>query len=350
MKENELIGESDVFHKLLDHVSALSKLARPVLVIGERGTGKELIAERIHYLSKVWDGPFIKLNCATLTPELLSSELFGHEAGSFTGAIKRHIGRFERARNGTIFLDEVAHTTLGMQEKILRVIEYGEFERIGGSDILKTNARIVAATNIDLPTACLEGKFREDLLDRLAFDVITIPPLRKRKGDILLLASHFAAKMSRELMREYPPEFSLNAQELLVNFLWPGNIRELKNVVERAVYKTAKSKRIVEHIQFDPFDSPYRPSKPAIKMDIQQASEESFSDNSLLQYAHHLMQTSPIDLKKVINEIEKNITIMTLQNNDYNQKKTAIALGITYDQLRGIIKKFKLQGSMQFRT
>jgi transcriptional regulator with GAF, ATPase, and Fis domain len=164
-----------------EHVSRVATLERPILVIGERGTGKELIGERLHFLSKRWEGPFVKVNCAALSETLLDSELFGHERGAFTGATEQRKGRFELADGGTIFLDEIATASQQVQEKLLRVVEYGEFQRLGGSRVLTTNVRIVAATNADLPAMAEAGEFRSDLLDRLAFDVITLPPLRARK-------------------------------------------------------------------------------------------------------------------------------------------------------------------------
>ena len=198
MQQN-LIGESPSFLSVLDKVSQLAPIERPILIIGERGTGKELIAQRLHYLSRRWDQPLISLNCSTLSEGLIDSELFGHESGSFTGSKGRHQGRFERAEGGTLFLDELATTPLAVQEKLLRVIEYGQYERVGGQKALSANVRLVCATNADLPDMALRGEFRADLLDRLAFDVITIPPLRERKEDITLLAEYYAIKMCREL-------------------------------------------------------------------------------------------------------------------------------------------------------
>ena len=169
-----MIGEAPAFLQVLEDVSRVASLAKPVLVVGERGTGKELIASRLHYLSERWEANYQKLNCAAISETLLESELFGHEAGSFTGASRAHQGRFERANGGTLFLDELATTSMRVQEKLLRVIEYGEFERLGGQKTITVNVRLVAATNVDLPTLAKQGKFRHDLLDRLAFDVITL--------------------------------------------------------------------------------------------------------------------------------------------------------------------------------
>ena len=174
-----IIGEAPAFLEMLEHVSRAAPLSKPVLVVGERGTGKELIASRLHYLSERWESSLVKVNCAALTETILESELFGHEAGAFTGAQRTHIGHFERADAGTLVLDELASISLRMQEKILRVIEYGEIQRVGGTDTLIVDVRIVGSTNADLRTLAADGRFRDDLLDRLAFDVITIPPLRE---------------------------------------------------------------------------------------------------------------------------------------------------------------------------
>lgn len=320
-KQLEFIGESDAFSELLTKASKVAKIGRPILVIGERGTGKELIAERVHFLSTVWDGPFLKINCATFTEELLASELFGHEAGSFTGATKRHLGIFERAHGGTVFLDEIANTSLRLQEKLLRVIEYGEFQRVGGSDTIRAKVRIVAATNEDLPTLCKEGSFRYDLLDRLAFDVLTLPPLRDRGEDIELLAEHFAMRMTRELKREYFVGFSKEALSSLNNYYWPGNVRELRNVIERAVFYHDSLDGPIEEIIFDPFTSCYRPIE----------AKEKVKDDKLPQ--------GPINLKETLAEYEKQIIKEYLKKNKGNQTITAKELGLSYNQFRGILRK-----------
>ncbi|MGL4713017.1 MAG: phage shock protein operon transcriptional activator, partial [Shewanella sp.] len=236
-QQDNLIGQSNALLEVLEHVSQIAPLSKPVLIIGERGTGKELIAERLHYLSKRWDQSFIKLNCSSLSENLLESELFGHESGAFTGAKGKHEGRFERADGGTLFLDELANTSGLIQEKLLRVIEYGEFERVGGSKTVQADVRLICAANEDLPSLAEAGEFRADLLDRLAFDVITLPPLRCRPEDIMTLAEYFAIGMARQLKLQLFSGFSAHAIEQLMTHDWPGNIRELKNVVERSVYR-----------------------------------------------------------------------------------------------------------------
>lgn len=257
------IGQSPAFLDMLAHVSQAAPLNRPVLVIGERGTGKELVAGRLALLSSRWSAPLIKLNCAALPDTLLDSELFGHEAGSFTGAQRRRPGRFELADRGTIFLDEIATASASVQEKLLRIIEYGSFERVGGSETLHVDVRVVAATNVNLPELAAAGKFRADLLDRLAFDVITVPPLRARRDDIPVLADHFATKMTCELGRPFFAGFADRAMEALAAHDWPGNVRELRNVVERSVYRSADPEKKLREVLLDPFASPFRPVNAA---------------------------------------------------------------------------------------
>jgi psp operon transcriptional activator len=325
-QDQQLIGESTAFLEVLEHVSRVAPLDRPVLVIGERGTGKELIAARIHFLSGRWDYPFIKMNCAALAESLLETELFGHEAGSFTGAAKRRLGRFELANKGSLLLDELSSTSSGVQEKILRVIEYGEFERVGGNETIHTNVRIIGATNDDLPGLAKNGKFRADLLDRLAFDVITLPPLRERLSDILTLANHFAVKMAGELGKDLFNGFSEQAQKELLEYAWPGNVRELKNVVERAVYTCMDYDEPITDIIFDPFESPWRPGTVS---DINKTESLSLPDK-------------PYDLKKYIHDEEIRRIQSAMKQCRFNQKKTAEFLGMTYHQLRGYLRKYEL--------
>src|SRR3954453_3043692 len=258
-RNTQLVGQSSSFLDAVERASRAAPLDRPVLVIGERGTGKELIAERLHHLSARWDGPLIVMNCAALPETLIEAELFGHEAGSFTGPAKARAGRFEEANNGTLFLDELATLSSPAQDRLLRAVEYGEVTRIGASKPLTVDVRIVAATNEHLPRLAEEGRFRPDLLDRLSFEVGTLPPLRHRSSDIPVLADHFARRMALELEWESWPGFSTSAQNRLLEYTWPGNVRELRNVVERAVYRWEDRGRPVDQIQFDPFESPWRP-------------------------------------------------------------------------------------------
>jgi DNA-binding NtrC family response regulator len=230
----ELVGGSPAIKKLVEQIGRAAKSAASVLVTGERGTGKELVARAIHTLSPRAKGPLEKLNCAALPSELIESELFGHEAGAFTGATKQRRGKFERASGGTLFLDEVGDMPLPMQAKLLRVLQEREIERVGGNETLTVDVRVVAATNRDLVATCESGAFRPDLYDRLNVLPLAIPPLRARREDIPLLARHFlelaASTNDRRNMR-----LEDDALAVLAGYSWPGNVRELKNVIERLV-------------------------------------------------------------------------------------------------------------------
>ncbi|MEX1237941.1 MAG: phage shock protein operon transcriptional activator [Pseudomonadales bacterium] len=342
---DRLLGESPVFLEVLELVSQIAPLTKPVLIVGERGTGKELIAARLHYLSGRWDQEFLKMNCAAISETLLETELFGHDAGAFTGAQKMHQGRFERANKGSLFLDELATTSPLVQEKILRVIEYGEYERVGGSKTLSTDVRLIAATNEDLPTLARQGRFREDLLDRLAFDVITLPPLRARPEDIMLLAEHFAVTMATDLEREYFPGFSPSARKVLVSYHWPGNIRELKNVVERSVYRSQDPDAPVDLISLDPFESPFRLTsrREARRMEAVGEQEPEVEPGTGIQIPSvPAVNDFPIDFRQSVQDYEIGLIKSALASHQFNQKKTADALGVTYHQLRGYLKKYDL--------
>ena len=326
----QIIGEAPAFLEMLEHVSRVAPLDKPVLVVGERGTGKELIASRLHFLSERWEQSVVKVNCAALTESILESELFGHEAGAFTGAAKIHIGHFERADGGSMILDELATITPRMQEKILRAIEYGEIQRVGGSDTLHVDVRIVGSTNSDLQALAASGKFRPDLLDRLAFDVITIPPLRERLEDILTLAHAFAVNMVSEMKQAYFPGFDPRAASALLRHKWPGNVRELKNTIERSVYRSNDPEKLISTIAFDPFDSPFkladtietrapvaRPARPPLL---------------------------PTDLPQRLRDTERDLLNAALDKARFNQSTAADLLGLSYHQFRGKLRKHNISG------
>ena len=325
-----IIGHSTTLAAALEQVSHLAPINRPVLIIGERGTGKELLAERIHYLSGRWDKPLLKVNCAAISDDLLESELYGYEPGAFTGANRVHQGRFERADGGTMFMDEVGTMSPRLQEKLLRLIEYGEFERLGGQQTMQADVRVVAATNSDLKEMAERDQFRKDLLDRLNFDVIHVPPLRYRREDIAELSQHFAVQMCRDLGWEYFPGFTQSALQTLHDYSWPGNIRELKNVIERSVYRWAEPARPVADIIIDPFLSPFekpdttrneRPETPRVEP-IETAA--GFTQQ-MEAYGRQLLQAA-------------------LHRYHNHQGRTARALGLTYHQLRGLLRKYDLIG------
>jgi psp operon transcriptional activator len=328
-----LIGEAPAFGAMLEHVSRAAKLIKPVLVIGERGTGKELISSRLHFLSPRWEQPLIKVNCAALTETLLESELFGHQAGAFTGATRTHIGRFEQANGGTLVLDELGTIPPRMQEKILRVIEYGEFQRVGGSDTIRTDVRIVGATNEHLPRLAELGRFRADLLDRLAFDVIHVPPLRARPEDINTLAYHFAVNVTKELRRPFFPGFTADAKAALLAYGWPGNVRELKNAIERSVYRADVPDQPIAVILFDPFASPFNPP-PAVSA----AQPQSVPAPATAPPDHGV----PTDFRAAVAEFEKQVLRRALERAQFKQTIAAKVLGLSYHQFRSLLRKHGL--------
>ncbi|WP_321323952.1 phage shock protein operon transcriptional activator [uncultured Parasphingorhabdus sp.] len=346
-REGQFVGESGAFLDAVEKASRAAPLNRPVLVVGERGTGKELIAERLHRLSMRWDGPFVTLNCAAMPETLIEAELFGHEAGAFTGATKARVGRFEEADGGTLFLDELGTLSTGAQERLLRAVEYGEITRIGSSRPQRVDVRIVAATNADLPKMAEDNRFRADLLDRLSFEVVTLPPLRVREGDIPVLADYFGRRMAAEL--EWPswPGFGRLASEALNRHEWPGNVRELRNVTERAVYQWNDHGRPVDHIVFDPFESPWKPREMQAKRKSE-ATEESVAEAVPARVetpVSGLALDGVDDMKAAVEAFEKRILEAALARSRYNQRQTAKALNLTYDQLRHSLKRHDLLGT-----
>jgi psp operon transcriptional activator len=331
----QFIGQSSAFLDSVERASRAAGLNRPVLVVGERGTGKELVAERLHRLSTRWDGPFITMNCSALTETLIEAELFGHEAGAFTGATKAREGRFEEADGGTLFLDELATLSAAAQERLLRAVEYGQVTRIGSNRPLNVDVRIVAATNEHLPALVEAGRFRADLLDRLSFEVVTLPPLRAREGDVPVLADYFGRRMAAELGWQNWPGFTTGTSEEMQAYGWPGNVRELRNSVERAVYRWDNSKSPVGVIEFDPFRSPWslvaQEQAPLKELEINSATlAEPF--------------TAPTDFKAALSHFERKFLKDSLAGNRHNQRATAKALGLSYDQLRHAMRRNGLLG------
>jgi psp operon transcriptional activator len=345
-RADQFIGQSLAFLDAVERASRAAPLNRSVLVIGERGTGKELIAERLHHLSSRWAGPLIIMNCAALPENLIEAELFGHEAGSFTGAAKTRHGRFEEADGGTLFLDELGTLSMPAQDRLLRAVEYGEITRIGASKPISVDVRIVAATNENLPAQVDKGKFRADLLDRLSFEVITLPPLRARQGDVPLLAEHFGRRMAAELDWPNWPGFSPRAVAEFELYPWPGNVRELRNVVERAVYRHEDPERPIDEIIFDPFRSPWAPTGVAAVQPATQAAEPAIAEEPAGPL--HLVSSAPespsstSDFRAAVSSYERQLLEDALRRNRFNQRATAAALSLSYDQLRHALKRHKL--------
>jgi psp operon transcriptional activator len=323
----EALGQSEAFLDFQERLSRVAPVNRPVLLIGERGTGKELAAARLHYLSGRWQRPFVTLNCSSLAPALIESELFGYERGAFTGAVQRRAGRFEAGDGGTLFLDEIGAMPLVVQQKVLRVVEYNTFERVGSVTGIEVDVRIVAATHADLPGLVSRGRFTPDLLDRLSFEVLLVPPLRARAGDILLLARHFAARMATEIGRTETPEFGQAATAALERHPWPGNVRELKNVVERAVHRSDSP--LITAIDFDPFGAPQAPAPPPPAPRVRAAAPPPAAGPDLL--------AAP--LKEAVRQLEQAMLEEALTRAKFNQRKAAALLGLTYDQFRGLHRR-----------
>ena len=379
------LGQSESFLRFQEQLSRVAPIDRPVLILGERGSGKELAAARIHFLSKRWQKPLITLNCSALTKSLIGSELFGYEKGAFTGAGARRPGRFEQASEGTLFLDEIGTIPMEVQEKILRAVEYGVFERVGSSTPVHVDVRIVAATNADLEEMAGAGTFKQDLLDRLSFEVIYVPPLRHRKEDILLLAHHFAGRMAFELGWNQVPGISSRSAKILQSYPWPGNIRELKNVIERAVYRTDEPDEIrIDPESFQPFRPPYGPPPKQDRFSEMETWEQTDvtmiggtktgnqTDATIIKgikteehntpleekprqppygnkgyydsYEDHdirLEHLLELPLKSAVLTLETHMVSKALETCRFNQKKAADLLGLTYDQFRGIKKRLK---------
>jgi DNA-binding NtrC family response regulator len=316
----QIVGQSDELAKVVAKVERVAPVPRPVLVLGERGTGKELVARAIHHLSPRTSEPFVTINCAAVPETLLESELFGHEEGAFTGATKQKEGKFELADGGTLFLDEIGNMSLEFQAKILRILEYQRFERVAGSESIQTNVRVIAATNTDLGEAMDREKFRRDLYDRLAFEAITLPPLRDRLDDIPVLAAHFLSRFREEVAGLPAGSVSAEALDRLVSYDFPGNVRELKNIVERAAYSADGPVIGVAEI-----DAALPPERVA-----EEPTLAGFVDDPGLPLAAR------------VEAFEKAICAQALERARFNQREAAAALGLTYDQFRQRKRKYGL--------
>jgi len=315
----QIVGDSQAMRTVMSKIERVAPVPRPVLVLGPRGTGKELVARAIHMLSPRASEPYITINCAAVAESLLESELFGHEEGAFTGATKQKEGKFELADGGTLFLDEIGNMSLEFQAKILRVLEYQRFERVAGSESIQVNVRVIAATNADLKQAMAEGKFRADLYDRLAFEVIHLPPLAQRMEDVPVLAAYFLARFRQEVGVTVK-EISADALDRLAQYDYPGNVRELKNVVERAVYMAQGE--VMSAGDVDGALPPEAQQAPAPGM--------SFQDDPRL----------PLDER--VNAFEEWLCKDALERTRFKQKEAAALLGLTYDQFRQRYRKYGL--------
>jgi DNA-binding NtrC family response regulator len=317
----QIVGGSRALVRVLEVVERVAPVPRPVLILGERGTGKELVARAIHQLSRRATEPYVTINCAAVPESLLESELFGHEEGAFTGATRQKNGKFELADGGTLFLDEIGNMSLEFQAKILRILEYQRFERVAGSDSIQVDVRVIAATNADLRAAMDEGRFRRDLYDRLAFEVIELPPLRDRLEDVPVLAGHFLGRFKEEVSGLRVHAISPAALDRLRAYEFPGNVRELKNVVERAVY-SARGEVLAPGDIEAALPPASRSKKPA-------EGAPAWDDPD-----------KPLAAR--VEAFERAICMEALERARYNQREAAEMLGLTYDQFRQRKKKYGL--------
>ncbi len=315
--EYEMVGTSPSMVEVYRQIERIAPTRGRVLILGESGTGKELVARAIHRHSPVSRGPFVKVNCAAIPPELIESELFGHEKGAFTGAVHRRRGMFELAHSGTIFLDEVGDMSLMVQAKLLRVLQTGEFTRVGGEKTVKVDVRVIAATNKDLEAMVREGTFREDLYFRLSVLQIRVPPLRDRREDIPVLVDAFVDEFCREYGLR-PKEVEPKVMDVLQSYSWPGNVRELKNLVERMVILSD------EHITL-------RHLPPGF-------SSQPVSPSDLSSYSH-------MTLREFRQEMERRFIVMKLDENEWNITRTAEQLGMERTNLHKKIKALGLERS-----
>ncbi len=311
----EIIGQSESIKNILETIKKVAPTNSRVLITGENGTGKELVARAIYKFSNRANKPFIEVNCAAIPNELIESELFGHEKGAFTGATSLRIGKFEQANGGTLFLDEIGDMSLNAQAKVLRSIEEGSIERVGGKNKIPVDVRIIAATNKNLLKEIAEGKFREDLFHRLSVIVINVPPLRDRKEDIPLLIDYFSKKVCEE--NKFPEKkFSEDAIEYLKNLDWKGNVRELRNFIERIIIMNSKSLYTLSDVKEQLF--PYLASPTEIDFSID--SFQEFKD-----------------------QMEKIFIIKKLKQYNWNISKTAEVIGIQRSHLYNKIKKYGIE-------
>ena len=308
-----IVGDHPAFAAVLDQARTLASIPRPVLLLGERGTGKEMVAATMHFAGVRAREPFVTVNCAAFQGTLLEAELFGHEKGAFTGADSRRIGRFEMAHRGTLFLDEIGNMAPEFQDKVLRLIEYQEFERVRGSETIRVDVRVVAGTNVDLAKRIDEGRFRPDLYDRLAFATLTMPPLRERASDIPALVKHFVQQMCHDVPDVSPKQWTLEALRALQAYRWPGNVRELRNVVERLLVT--------------PTADPIGPADLPTELTAAPVPGRGFEAR--------------------VAEFEQRLLGEALAAAGGSQKDAAATLALSYDQFRHLLRKYgiKAKGS-----
>jgi two-component system nitrogen regulation response regulator NtrX len=327
-KARTLVGQSAPMKIIQDLIRRVAPTTGSVLITGENGTGKELVAHSIHALSPRYNKPFVEVNCAAIPEELIESELFGHEKGAFTGATALRRGKFDLANGGTLFLDEIGDMSFKTQAKILRILQEQKFERVGGSQTISVDVRIVAATNKDLKVEISRGQFREDLFYRLNVIPFQIPPLRERGEDVPLLAAHFFREFANTHGKK-PRTVTPEAMEVLQSYSWPGNVREFKNLIERIMILTTEAE-----------DG----SPVSVAMLLGHLNDEALSARSPDQKSSSMDGTvKNLNLKDARQEFEKEFILKTLKENDWNISKTAQILGVERSHLHRKIKSFGIE-------
>ncbi len=322
-----IIGKSPEMLKIYNLITRIAPTPASILIYGESGTGKELVAQAIHNLSKVQDMPFVPITCSAIPESLLESELFGHVKGSFTGAISNKIGLFELADGGSVFLDEIGELTPLIQTKLLRVLQERELKRVGGTDTIKVNVRIIAATNKNLEDEIIAGRFREDLFYRLAVVPLRVPPLRERKGDVPLLVNHFLKKYSEKMGKDVQ-EISSYAMKVLMEYDYPGNVRELENIIERGVALESSNIILPESLTLSTYK---REGKPVEKSEDSPISTESEEE----------LFTKGLD--EIMATFEKKMIEHALVKTDYSKIRAAELLKISFRSLRYKVQKYDIK-------
>ncbi|MBI3245675.1 MAG: sigma-54-dependent Fis family transcriptional regulator [Deltaproteobacteria bacterium] len=335
-QQGQIIGHGPAMQVLYKTIGRVVKSDATILIQGESGTGKELIARVLHHYSSRWRAPFVGVNCSAIPAELLESEFFGHERGAFTGAVERRVGKFEQAAKGTLFLDEIGDMPLALQAKLLRVLQEREFTRVGGRELIKTDIRVIAATNQDLALAVKEQRFREDLYFRLRVVPLTLPSLRQRREDIPELVSYFIEKVNRE-MDTAVAGISAEAMELLTHYSWPGNVRELENTILRAAVLAPGRMLTVADLSLPT-------TEPVLPENFVDLSFEEIVRRKLRAYFQHTPALDPCDLYAiVIDQVEKPLIELTLEYTSGNQLKAAELLGINRNTLRKKITDLRIE-------
>ncbi|MGB6229286.1 MAG: sigma 54-interacting transcriptional regulator [Litorimonas sp.] len=346
---NQPIGSSESFMALMDRVSDVAAMERPVLVVGERGTGKELIASRLHFLSPRWEKVYVRVNCAAFTADELDRELFGQ---TFMDGRADTNGRFYEADEGTLFLDAVETLPGHLQEKLMRTIEAGSVQATGELYEEAVNVRVVAASSVDLPGAVARGEFRGDLLDRLAFHVITLPPLRVRPADIPTLVEHFGKATARDLGAEQFPGLSAEAMERLLAYPYPGNVRELKLIVERSTVQSfledESLSQPIAALDLDPFESPYRlttvlPTPLAVPAPAPIQAAQASPPPVTTDATDDGMETPSEAFPDRVMAFERRLIDEAMRTENGHQGKSADRLGLSYHQFRGLLRKHGLK-------